>query len=145
MAEGKAHSVPGTRIGEARGGGVRGTKAGNTAAVEGKPKRKYLNKKTEVDGIVFDSKKEAKRYCELRLLERAGHIDTLTLQPRFTLIPGQRRADGKAERAVVYIADFMYRENGQFVVEDTKGFRTADYIIKRKLMLKEHGITVREI
>ena len=110
-----------------------------------KPKNKYLNKKTEIDGITFDSKKEAKRYGELKLLERAGQIDTLTLQPKFTLIPSQRRDDGKAERPCVYIADFMYRENGQFVVEDTKGFKTADYIIKRKLMLKEHGITVREI
>lgn len=106
---------------------------------------KYRNKKTIIDGITFDSKKEARRYSELKLLERAGQIDTLTLQPRFTLIPTQRRADGKAERSVVYIADFMYRENGAFVVEDTKGVRTPDYVIKRKLMLKEHGITVREI
>lgn len=106
---------------------------------------KYRNKKTVQDGITFDSKKEARRYAELKMLERAGEIDTLTLQPKFTLIPSQRRADGKAERPVVYVADFMYREGGQFVVEDTKGYRTPDYIIKRKLMLKEHGITVREI
>lgn len=106
---------------------------------------KYLNKKTVIDGITFDSKKEARRYSELKLLERAGQIDTLTLQPKFMLIPSQRRADGKAERPVVYIGDFMYRENGQFIVEDTKGVRTADYVIKRKLMLKEHGITVREL
>jgi len=106
---------------------------------------KYRNKKTVVDGITFDSKKEAIRYSELKLMERTGCIDTLTLQPKFTLIPSQRNADGKAERPVVYVGDFMYRENGQFVVEDTKGFRTPDYIIKRKLMLKEHGITVREV
>lgn len=106
---------------------------------------KYGNKKVVIDGLTFDSKREAKRYSELKLLERAGQIDTLTLQPKFTLIPGQRNAGGKAERPVVYIGDFMYRENGQFVVEDTKGFRTPDYVIKRKLMLKEHGITVREI
>lgn len=106
---------------------------------------KYGNKKTMVDGITFDSKREAVRYGQLRLLEKAGQIDTLSLQPKFTLIPGQRNADGKAERPVVYIADFMYRENGKFIVEDAKGVRTPDYVIKRKLMLKEHGITVREI
>lgn len=106
---------------------------------------KYGNKKTVVDGITFDSKREAVRYGQLRMLEKAGQIDTLSLQPKFTLIPGQRNADGKAERPVVYIADFMYRENGKFIVEDAKGVRTPDYVIKRKLMLKEHGITVREI
>lgn len=106
---------------------------------------KYGNKKTMVDGITFDSKREAVRYGQLRMLEKAGQIDTLSLQPKFTLIPGQRNADGKAERPVVYIADFMYRENGKLIVEDAKGVRTPDYVIKRKLMLKEHGITVREI
>lgn len=106
---------------------------------------KYGNRKTKVDGITFDSAREAQRYRQLRLLERSGQIDTLTLQPKFTLIPSQRRADGKAERPVVYVGDFMYREAGQFVVEDAKGFRTPDYVIKRKLMLKEHGITVREV
>lgn len=106
---------------------------------------KYRNKKTVVDGITFDSKREAARYSQLRLLEKAGQIDTLTLQHKFTLIPGQRNADGKAERPVVYIADFMYRESGKFIVEDAKGFKTPDYVIKRKLLLKEHGITVREV
>lgn len=124
---------------------MRGTEAGNHEAVEGAAKRKYLNKKTTVDGITFDSKKEAKRYAELRLLERAGQIDTLTLQPRFTLFPSQRRDDGKAERPCVYVADFMYRESGKFVVEDTKGMKTKDYIIKRKAMLAIHGISVREL
>ena len=107
--------------------------------------RKYGNRKTKLNGINFDSAREANRYRQLRLLEQAGQIDTLTLQPKFTLIPTQRRADGKAERAVVYVADFMYRENGQWIVEDAKGVRTRDYIIKRKLMLKEYGITVKEV
>lgn len=106
---------------------------------------KYLNKKTIIDGITFDSKREAKRYSELRLLERSGHIDTLTLQPKFTIFPSQRRDDGKAERPCVYIADFMYRENGAFVVEDVKGMKTPEYIVKRKAMLAIHGISVREI
>lgn len=106
---------------------------------------KYGNKKTVIDGISFDSKKEAKRYSELRLLERSGLIDTLTLQPKFTLFPSQRRDDGKAERPCIYVADFMYREGGRFIVEDTKGMKTKDYIIKRKAMLAIHGISVREL
>lgn len=106
---------------------------------------KYGNKKTMVDGITFDSKREAVRYGQLRMLEKAGQIDTLSLQPKFTLIPGQRNADGKAERPVVYIADFMYRENGKFIVEDAKGVRTPDYVIKRKLLLQVYGITVKEL
>lgn len=107
--------------------------------------RKYKNVPTVIDGIKFPSKKEAKRYAELKLLERAGQIDTLSLQPSFTLIPSQRKADGKVERPCVYIADFRYMENGQLVIEDVKGMKTREYVIKRKLMLKEHGITVKEI
>lgn len=105
---------------------------------------KYGNRKVTVDGQTFDSTREYERYKKLRLLERAGQIDTLTRQPKFTLIPNQRNADGKVERPVVYIGDFMYRENGKFVIEDAKGARTRDYIIKRKLLLSVHGITVRE-
>lgn len=108
-------------------------------------KRKYGNIKTIFDEMKFDSKKEAKRYHELKLLEKAGQIDTLTLQPKFTLIDSQRRDDGVAERPCTYIADFMYREGGKFIVEDVKGMKTPDYIIKRKLMLEKHGISVREI
>ena len=93
-------------------------------------KSKYSNKKTVVDGIMFDSKKEAGRYCELKLLEKAGEIQNLTLQPKFLLIPKQ-----DDERAVYYTADFEYVDNKlkATVVEDTKGFKTKDYIIKRKL------------
>ena len=106
---------------------------------------KYRNKRTTVDGITFDSKREAKRYGELKLLERADQIRALSLQPKFTLVPSQRNADGKAERPVVYVADFMYFEGEKCVVEDAKGMRTPDYVIKRKLMLERHGITVREV
>lgn len=119
-------------------------------------KTKYNNKKTTVDGEVFDSKKEASRYGELILLERAGEISDLQRQVKFVLIPAQREADivgpkggikkGRLlEKECAYIADFVYSENGRMVVEDTKGFRTADYIIKRKLMLHIHGIQIREI
>lgn len=108
-------------------------------------KRKYNNRKTEVNGIVFHSAKEAKRYQELLLLERAGAIQNLKLQEKFVLIPSQRK-DGKVvERECSYVADFCYKENGEYVVEDTKGFRTKDYIIKRKLMLKIYDIRIKEI
>ena len=118
--------------------------------------RKYGSKKVRLDGIVFDSKKEAARYCELKLLQRAGKIQNLELQKTFELIPAQREPDtigkrggvkkGKViEQAVKYVADFVYTENGRTIVEDTKGFRTKDYIIKRKLMLYVHGIKIREL
>ena len=107
---------------------------------------KYGARKVVIDGEVFDSKKEYRRFCELALLEKAGQIAELKRQQRFTLIPTQRNANGKCvERPVTYIADFVYQENGETVVEDTKGFRTKDYIIKRKLMLWVHGIQIREI
>lgn len=106
---------------------------------------KYGSKKTEVDGVTFDSKKEAKRYQELRILEKAGEITDLRRQVKFVLIPSQRLDGRVAERAVEYKADFVYTQDGQTIVEDTKGFRTKDYIIKRKLMLWVHGIKIKEI
>lgn len=96
--------------------------------------------KTVLDGIVFDSRHEANRYAELKLLQRAGKIKNLRCQVPFELIPSQ---DG--ERAVKYIADFVYEENGKEVVEDAKGFHPKEYIIKRKLMLWVHGIKVSEV
>lgn len=107
---------------------------------------KYKNRKTEVNGIIFHSKKEARRYQELLLLEKAGAIQELKLQEKFVLIPSQRGKDGKViERECSYIADFSYKENGKYIVEDTKGFRTKDYIIKRKLMLNIYGIQIKEL
>lgn len=106
---------------------------------------KYQSKKTVVDGITFDSAKEAKRYAELRLLQRAGQIFELQRQVPYVLVPKQV-IDGKTvERPVVYKADFVYTENGSEVVEDVKGLRTKEYIIKRKLMLWQHGIQIREV
>lgn len=106
---------------------------------------KYGNRKIIRDGIEFDSIKECQRYCELKLMQRAGVISDLKMQVPFELIPAQR-IDGKVvERAVNYIADFVYQEKGQTVVEDTKGFKTKDYILKRKLMLWVHGIRIREV
>lgn len=106
---------------------------------------KYHAKKTELDGITFDSKKEANRYAELKLLERSGAIHNLQRQVRYELIPAQKK-DGKTiERACHYIADFVYEEDGKTVVEDVKGYRTKEYVLKRKLMLQVHGIEVREV
>ena len=102
---------------------------------------KYNNMKIRVDGRLFDSKAEAARWQELQLLERAGEITELERQVEYELIPKQ-----KGERAVKYIADFRYVDHdGKTVVEDTKGVRTPVYILKRKLMLRVHGIRVREV
>lgn len=106
---------------------------------------KYGNKKVEVDGHRFDSMKEAKRYRELKALQDRGEISNLRMQIPYELVPHQK-IDGKVvERSVVYYADFVYDYKGSTVVEDTKGFKTPEYIIKRKLMLKVYGIRINEI
>lgn len=116
---------------------------------------KYRSKKVVKDGITFDSQKECKRFCELSSLEREGKITNLQRQVKFVLIPAQYEPDiigkrggrkkGKLiERECSYIADFVY-DRGGTVVEDTKGFKTKDYIIKRKLMLHIHGIRIKEV
>lgn len=106
---------------------------------------KYHSKKVTKDGITFDSMKEYRRFCELSLLERAGAIAELQRQVKFELIPSQR-VDGKVvERPCSYVADFVYQQDGKTVVEDAKGFKTTDYIIKRKLMLWVHGIRIKEV
>ena len=102
---------------------------------------KYGNTKIRVDGRLFDSKAEAARWQELQLLERAGEITELERQVEYELIPKQ-----KGYMAVKYIADFRYTENGEQVVEDVKGYKgNPVWIIKRKLMLRVHGIRVREV
>jgi hypothetical protein len=105
---------------------------------------KYKAKKATVNGITFDSQKEANRYRELVLLERAGRIQNLQRQVKFELLPSQR-IDGKVvERACHYVADFLYTENGKQIVEDTKGFKTQEYKIKKKMLLYFHGIRIKE-
>lgn len=119
---------------------------------------KYKNQNIIVNNIKFDSKKEANRYFELRTLEKSGKIADLQRQVKYVLIPAQREADhigprggiikGKLiERECSYVADFVYKDldNDEYVVEDTKGFRTPEYIIKRKLMLYQYGIRIKEI
>jgi len=123
-------------------------------------KNKYSARKITRDGMVFDSLKEYRRWLELSLLERAGTIANLQRQVPFKLIPaqyevieryskktGKRLKDGQkcVELEVKYIADFVYEKDGKTVVEDTKGMKTKDYIIKRKLMLWVHGIKINEI
>ena len=97
----------------------------------------------------YDSKREAKRAAELKLLEKAGVISHLQEQVVYELIPSQYRiVNGKKkciERAIKYIADFQYVENGNTVVEDAKGFRTDVYRIKKKLMLYFHDIQIKEV
>lgn len=109
---------------------------------------KYKSVKVKTpDGEVFDSKKELNRYMDLKLLEKAGKISDLTRQVVFQLIPSQKDIQtGKViERPVIYKADFMYTRDGKTIVEDAKGVKTKDYIIKRKLMLFVHGIRITEV
>ena len=97
---------------------------------------KYGAKRTEVDGIKFMSQSEANRYVDLKKLQSAGVIQNLSLQPRFTLQEGFFNVDTlEKERKIEYVADFMYTENNETIVEDVKGMKTADYKIKRKLFL----------
>lgn len=128
---------------------------------------KYGNRKAVVDGITFDSRKEANRFQELRMLERAGKIKALERQVKYVLIPTQREASfevyksgpnkgrrkpGKVvEHECSYVADFVYTKDGETVVEDVKGYRApssaayAKFVIKRKLMLERYGIRVKEV
>ena len=128
----------------------------HTSLLGGDIMSKYRSKKITQNGITFDSLKEYRRFCELSLLERAGQITDLHRQVKFVLIPAQYEPDtigkrggvkrGKLlEREVSYVADFVYTQDGKQVVEDTKGFKTKDYIIKRKLMLWVHGIRIKEV
>ena len=107
---------------------------------------KYHSRKVTVNGIVFASHREARRYQELQVLLRAGEISQLQMQKKYTLIPAQKKPSGGTERAVTYTADFVYKDRvGNEIVEDSKGVRTQQYIIRRKLMLYVHGIEIREV
>lgn len=107
---------------------------------------KYGNRKIIIDGIKFDSVAEGARYLDLRALLACGDIEDLQMQVPFVLIPKQKREDGKAERECKYLADFVYlNSNKQLVVEDVKGMKTPDYVMKRKLMLHVWNISVQEI
>lgn len=106
---------------------------------------KYHARKTTLDGITFDSKFESEHYASLRLLERAGVITNLKLQPRFELQEGFEYK-GRRIRKIEYVADFEYIKDGKRIVEDCKGVKTDVYKIKRKLFLyKYRDIEFREV
>ena len=109
-------------------------------ALKAKPKPKYGNQKTEVDGVMFDSKAEAKRYKELKHLLDEGEIQSLILQPKYPIVV-------YGEKICTYIGDFRYRFFGSDVeiVEDVKGVRTPSYRLKKKLMRAVHGIDIVEV
>lgn len=118
--------------------------------MKGQEMRKYKNKKVVTDAGTFDSKREYNRFIELSLMEKAGMIENLQRQVDYVLVPKQKRQIAlkngrKSEICIKYRADFVYTKNGQICVEDTKGFATKDYIMKRKLMLYIHGIEVIEV
>lgn len=121
---------------------------------------KYKAKKVVVNGITFDSSKEAKRYKALYEMEQGGEISDLQMQVKYVLIPAQREPDkigprggvkkGKViERECAYFADFVYIKDGSKVVEDIKGYKRggayALFTLKRKLMLHIYGIRVKEV
>ena len=121
---------------------------------------KYNAKKVEYNGMTFDSKRELKRYKELELLQEAGEIKNLQRQVKYVLIPAQREPDtigkrggvkkGKTiEKECTYVADFVYEEDGDTVVEDVKGCKVGGaysvFTIKRKLMLYVYGIMIKEV
>jgi len=108
---------------------------------------KYHNKKTENNGITFDSKKESRRYNDLKMLEKAHIIKDLELQKVFELQPKFVNRTGQHIRAITYIADFYYYDNEkqEWIVEDTKGFRTEVYKIKKKLFEYKYNLTIKEI
>ena len=109
---------------------------------------KFRNVKTVVDGFTFDSQREAKRYCELKLLQRCGSISGLTCQFRFKLTSNGEllkiRSKGfPGGRVATYVADFTYTENGKDIIEDVKGMKTPVYLLKRAIM-ESMGYEIRE-
>ena len=135
----------------------------NFRGINARGESKYKNRKKLVDGIEFDSAKEARRWSELKLLEKAREISDLRRQVKFVLIESQYEESsevyqrgknkGKPKRGKLlehecsYVADFVYidEKTGKTVVEDTKGFKTKDYIIKRKLLLERYKIRITEV
>ena len=115
---------------------------GSWAANSAPDANKFGARKTEYNGRQYDSGQEADRAGELQWLEKLGEISDLQYQVEFEVIPKQ-----KSERRAVYRADFVYidTKTGERIVEDAKGVRTADYILKRKLMLLVHGIRIKEV
>lgn len=138
--ERRAHEAP-------RGARMSNERDAWTALVQQQAKpHKYNARKKVVDGITFDSSKEAKRYQELVLLVAAGEVKELQLQPRFPIYVCKYRG-GELTKVCDYVADFRYREgpNGLLVIEDVKGVRTPVYRLKRKMFEAQYGIEIREV
>lgn len=109
-------------------------------------KNKYRNNKQITEEGKFDSKLELARWDELKKMEKAGEISDLRRQVPYELVPAYRENGKVIERQVNYVADFVYKDfYGETVVEDAKGLKTKEYIIKRKLMLHIHGIKIQEV
>ena len=119
---------------------------------------KYGNKKAKHGGMIFDSRRERNRYIILSALQRAGEISDLRMQVTYELLPAIYEMEEKqlktkvkkvqrcAQRAVHYIADFVYKDKeGNEVVEDTKGMRTKEYLLKKKMMRELLGIQIKEV
>ena len=103
---------------------------------------KYGNKKTTIDGITFDSKKEAEHYQALKILKKLGEVKSFQMQVKYQLLP----AFPKVQRAMIYIADFVvFLPDGTIEVQDVKGRKTEVYKIKKKLMYYFHKIKIKEI
>lgn len=122
---------------------------------EQKKKNKYGNKKVVIDGIKFDSQKEGNRYIELKQKERLGLISDLRLQVKYELQPSYK-INGKTIKAINYVADFVYKVSlsdnehptmliTQTIVEDTKGYRTEVYKLKKKMFEYKYGIEIEEV
>lgn len=108
---------------------------------------KYRNQKVIIDGITFQSLKEGGRYRVLKLLVKAKEIKDLELQKKFELQPAYTNANGKHIRAINYLADFYYYDNklGCYIVEDVKGFRTKEYLLKKKMFEYKYNAIIKEL
>ena len=105
---------------------------------------KYKNKKITINNITFDSKKESLRYQQLKLLERARVISNLELQKKY-ILQDKFELNGKKYREISYVADFVYIQDGKTIVEDTKGFRTEVYKLKKKMFMYKYKMEIKEI
>lgn len=117
------------------------TKRRETAVTK---RHKYGAQNVEIDGYVFPSKKEGRRYLQLKAMQQAGEISEMELQPEFELLPAFCDVTGKKHRAIKYRADFKYRDSsGAIIIEDTKGYQTAVFKIKRKLFCHKYDYELR--
>lgn len=106
---------------------------------------KYYNTPVDYDGHHFDSMAERDRYIELKLMQEMGVIEGLELQKKYILQPKGKYPSGRKYTEISYIADFVYKYNGEIIVEDVKGYKTDVYRMKKKMMAKVYGIEITEV